>query len=68
MLGTNNEEQCRKILEKSHFEMVRKLGKGSFGHVILASKFTHSVNFYAIKCISLKKCAKEQHLKRYISQ
>lgn len=65
MLGVNSEEQCRKILEKKKYETVRKLGKGSYGHVVLASKLK---NHYAIKCISLKKCMKDPYLKRYISQ
>lgn len=57
MLGSG-EDQCKKILEKNHFETIRKLGKGGQGHVLLTSKFVQTVNFYAVKCISLKKCAK----------
>jgi NIMA (never in mitosis gene a)-related kinase len=68
MLGTNAEQQCRKILEKNDYTVVRKLGKGGFGHVLLANKFTTCTNSYAIKCISLKKCAKDQHLKQSIAQ
>lgn len=47
---------------------MRKIGKGGYGHVVLASKFTNAVHLYAVKCISLKNCAKDPHLKRYISQ
>lgn len=68
MLNSNSEEQCKKILEKCHYETVRKIGKGGFGHVLLTSKFTTSANFYAIKCISLKKCAKEPKIKSFIEQ
>ena len=69
MIGSNNEEQCKKILEKWHFQTARKLGKGSYGHVLLTSKFVNgSSNFYAVKCISLKKSAKDPKLKTYLAQ
>lgn len=67
MLGAHFDE-CKKILQKMHFEVIRKLGKGASGEVLLASKFSSSAKFYAIKCISLKKCAKDPNLKRYVSQ
>lgn len=47
---------------------MRKIGRGGYGHVVLASKFSNSVRLYAIKCISLKNAAKDPHLKRYIHQ
>ena len=68
MLGSNSEEQCKKILEKYHFETVRRLGKGSYGHVFLTSKFVNAANFYAVKCINLRKATKDPKLKVYIQQ
>lgn len=61
-------EECKKILQKLHFEVIRNIGKGSFGHVLLASKFSSSIKYYAIKCISLKKCAKDPNLKRNVAE
>ena len=68
MLNANNEEHCKKVLEKTHYQTMRKIGKGGYGHVVLASKFSNTVHLYAIKCISLKNSGKDPHLKRYISQ
>ena len=68
MLGSSSEEQCKKILEKYHFETIRRLGKGSYGLVFLTSKFVNAANFSAVKCISLKKATKDPKLKKYIQQ
>jgi serine/threonine protein kinase len=53
-------------LEKWGYQHIRKIGKGGFGHVVLVSKFFISMNFYAVKCFSLKNNNKEANLKRYI--
>ena len=47
---------------------MRKIGKGGFGHVVLATRFTSSMNFYAIKCISMKANSKDPNYKRYVER
>lgn len=67
MLNSNFEEHAKKVLEKWNYQTIRKIGKGGFGHVVLASKFmTSSTNFYAIKCFSLKNNSKDANVKKYI--
>jgi serine/threonine protein kinase len=44
------------------------LGKGGFGHVLLATKATSSTTFYAVKCISKKKMIKDLQLKKFLIQ
>ena len=68
MLSSNFEEQARKVLETWNYQTIRKIGKGGYGHVVLASKFTNSMSFYAIKCLSLKNSAKDTSVKKYIEQ
>ena len=50
------------------FNCVRKIGKGGFGHVLLATKATSSSTFYAIKCLSKKKMIKDPLLKKSLIQ
>lgn len=66
MLSSSFEEQAKKVLEKWNYQTIRKIGKGGYGHVVLASKFTNSMSFYAIKCLSLKSSSKDANLKKYI--
>ena len=47
---------------------MRKIGKGGFGHVLLATKATSSSSFYAIKCLSKKKMIKDPQLKKGLIQ
>ena len=62
------EQQSRNILNANQFNCVRKLGKGGFGHVLLATKATSSTTFYAIKCLSRKKMMKDPVLRKSLAQ
>ena len=68
MLESNLELQTRNILNSKQFNCVRKIGKGGFGHVLLATKATSSSVFYAIKCLSKKKMIKDPQLKKSLVQ
>ena len=68
MLESNLEVQTRNILNNKQFNCVRKIGKGGFGHVLLATKATSSTVFYAIKCLSKKKMIKDPQLKKSLIQ
>ena len=68
MLESNQELQTRNILNSNQFNCVRKIGKGGFGHVLLATKATSSSTFYAIKCLSKKKMIKDPQLKKSLIQ
>ena len=68
MLESNLELQTRNILNSNQFNCVRKIGKGGFGHVLLATKATNSSVFYAIKCLSKKKMIKDPQLKKSLIQ
>jgi len=60
--------QTRNILNANQLNCVRKIGKGGFGHVLLATKATSSSTFYAIKCLSRKKMIKDPQLKKSLIQ
>lgn len=66
MLESSMESQTKAILNNNHYNCVRRLGKGGFGHVLLATKATSSLSYYAVKCISKKKMAKDAQLKRFL--
>lgn len=68
MLESNLEVQTKNILNSNHFHSIRRLGKGGFGHVLLATKATSSSTFYAVKCISKKKMIKDPLLKKFLIQ
>lgn len=68
MLESSLELQTKNILNANHFHSIRRLGKGGFGHVLLATKATSSSTFYAVKCISKKKMIKDPHLKKLLFQ
>ena len=59
MLESSLELQTRNLLNSKQFNCVRKIGKGGFGHVLLATKATSSSVSYAIKCLSKKKMIKD---------
>jgi serine/threonine protein kinase len=56
------------LLNSNQFNCVRKIGKGGFGHVLLATKATSSSVSYAIKCLSKKKMIKDPQLKKSLVQ
>jgi serine/threonine protein kinase len=68
MLESSQELQTRNILNCNQFNCVRKIGKGGFGHVLLATKATSSSTSYAIKCLSKKKMIKDPQLKKSLIQ
>lgn len=68
MLESNLELQTRNILNANQFNCVRKIGKGGFGHVLLATKAKSSSVSYAIKCLSKKKMIKDPQLKKSLIQ
>ena len=68
MLESNLESQTKNILNSNGYNAVRRLGKGGFGHVLLATKATSSSTCYAVKCISKKKMIKDPQLKRFLLQ
>ncbi len=68
MLESNLQVQTKNILNSNHFHSIRRLGKGGFGHVLLATKATSSSTFYAVKCISKKKMIKDPPLKKFLFQ
>ena len=68
MLESSQELQTRNILNANQFNCVRKIGKGGFGHVLLATKATSSSTFFAIKCLSKKKMIKDPQLKKSLIQ
>lgn len=68
MIQSSQELQTRNILNANQFNCVRKIGKGGFGHVLLATKATSSLTFYAIKCLSRKKMIKDPQLKKSLIQ
>jgi len=68
MLESNLEVQTKNILNSNHFHSITRLGKGGFGHVLLATKATSSSTFYAVKCISKKKMIKDPLLKKFFFQ
>lgn len=68
MIQSSQELQTRNILNANQFNCVRKIGKGGFGHVLLATKATSSSTFYAIKCLSRKKMIKDPQLKKSLIQ
>jgi serine/threonine protein kinase len=68
MIESSQELQTRNILNSNQFNCVRKIGKGGFGHVLLATKATSSSTFYAIKCLSKKKMIKDPQLKKSLVQ
>ena len=68
MLESNLESQTKAILNCNGYNTVRRLGKGGFGHVLLATKATSSSTCYAVKCISKKKMIKDPQLKRFLLQ
>lgn len=68
MIESNLEVQTRNILNANQFNCVRKIGKGGFGHVMLATKATSSSVFYAIKCLSRKKMIRDPQLKKSLIQ
>lgn len=68
MLESNLEAQTKTILNNNQYNSIRKLGKGGFGHVLLATKATSSSTYYAIKCISKKKMIKDPQLKKFLIQ
>ena len=47
---------------------MRKIGKGGFGHVLMATKATNSSTFYAIKCLSRKKMIRDPALRKALVQ
>ena len=68
MLESSLESQTKSILNNNGYNAVRRLGKGGFGHVLLATKATSSSTCYAVKCISKKKMIKDPQLKRFLLQ
>lgn len=68
MLESVLETQTKSILNTNGYNTVRRLGKGGFGHVLLATKSTSSTTCFAVKCISKKKMIKDQQLKRFLLQ
>jgi serine/threonine protein kinase len=68
MIESSQELQTRNILNANQFNCVRKIGKGGFGHVMLATKATSSSSYYAIKCLSKKKMIKDPQLKKGLVQ
>lgn len=68
MLESSLELQTRNILNSNQFNCVRKIGKGGFAHVLLATKATSSSVSYAIKCLSKKKMIKDPQLKKSLIQ
>lgn len=68
MLESNLELQTKNILNSNQYNSVRRLGKGGFGHVLLATKATSSSTYYAVKCISKKKMIKDPLLKKFLFQ
>ena len=68
MLESSLESQTKAILNSNGYNAVRRLGKGGFGHVLLATKATSSSTCYAVKCISKKKMIKDPQLKRFLLQ
>ena len=54
-------------------EPISKLGKGAFGHVLLASQNNNfgdrrTSEFIAVKCINLKKYRKISGMKKFIER
>lgn len=68
MLESSLEAQTKAILNSNQYNAIRRLGKGGFGHVLLATKSTSSAVQYAIKCISKRKMIKDPQLRRFLSQ
>jgi serine/threonine protein kinase len=68
MLESALEAQTKSILNTNGYNAIRRLGKGGFGHVLLATKATSSSTCYAVKCISKKKMIKDPQLKRFLLQ
>jgi serine/threonine protein kinase len=68
MIESNLEMQTKQILNSNQYNAIKRLGKGGFGHVLLATKATSSSTNYAIKCISKKKMIKDPKLKKFLSR
>lgn len=60
----NNLKEMSKNFKLEEFEVMKKLGEGQFGNVLLVTDSTKQ-NFYALKCISKQETIKtklEKHL------
>jgi serine/threonine protein kinase len=78
MEGSNSEkkkfEDMRKALDEKNYEIIKSIGKGAFGEVMMARNSTNQIilestdAMYAVKIISKTHIKKKPFLQKYIDQ
>lgn len=67
-------EDMRQALEGKNYEIIKSIGKGAFGEVVLARHRNYLINpgstdvYYAVKIISKMHIKKKPFLQKYIDQ